>query len=367
MERRCFLATSLAAGAVQLWPRASAAAAELPTRTLGRTGVSLSLLGFGCTDVRERAVYRRALDLGVTHFHIGDRAPEPNWDACAALRDERRRLAIGYMSMEKASAGSMRADLQRFLRRSGLGHVDVWYVVTPTPEQREMFATAAAAERQAGNVRATAFSSHRMAQDLPSLTAPGSPFDAVMLTHNALSAAESLPQVEALHAAGVGVVPMKPLAGRFHEPGSGRPDALLRWLFRDARLASVPVIMTSVIQVERNVAALGRPYGEDDERALAALRTGASARFCRMCGTCDGRCPAGLAVSDLVRAAMYAEGYGDTPRALAQLAEVPEAARDERCADCATCAVRCPYGVDVRQRVTRAQALTAPRRPTLRC
>jgi Fe-S-cluster-containing dehydrogenase component len=36
---------------------------------------------------------------------------------------------------------------------------------------------------------------------------------------------------------------------------------------------------------------------------------------------------------------------------------LPQDLRNIRCEDCQNCAVRCPYGVRVRERVTRAQYL----------
>jgi len=58
---------------------------EMSKRVLGRTKLSVSLLGFGCTQVKDKAVYQRAVELGINYFHMGDRDPTYNLDACAAL------------------------------------------------------------------------------------------------------------------------------------------------------------------------------------------------------------------------------------------------------------------------------------------
>jgi predicted aldo/keto reductase-like oxidoreductase len=52
----------------------------MPKRVLGRTKLSVSLLGFGCTQVKNKAVYQRAIELGVNYFHMGDRDPAYNPD-----------------------------------------------------------------------------------------------------------------------------------------------------------------------------------------------------------------------------------------------------------------------------------------------
>ena len=81
--------------------------------------------------------------------------------------------------------------------------------------------------------------------------------------------------------------------------------------------------------------------------------------YCRMCGSCDGVCPKGLPVSDVLRFAMYADGYGQFTLGREQFQQLPAAARDVRCGDCAECAVRCPNGVNVAVRAARAQELFA--------
>jgi predicted aldo/keto reductase-like oxidoreductase len=115
------------------------------------------------------------------------------------------------------------------------------------------------------------------------------------------------------------------------------------------------VAVETVAQLEQNVGALTRKFGDVDRDLLRAQRAVASAGFCRMCGTCRGACPRGVPASDLVRCTMYADGYGDVNRARAELAML----QDPGCGDCGACVVKCPHGVAVPQRVKRARMLVA--------
>ena len=45
--------------------------------------------------------------------------------------------------------------------------------------------------------------------------------------------------------------------------------------------------------------------------------------YCRMCGQCDGKCPQGLPVADVLRYLMYAEGYGQFPLGREQFLALP--------------------------------------------
>ena len=66
-------------------------------------------------------------------------------------------------------------------------------------------------------------------------------------------------------------------------------------------------------------------------------------------------CQRGLPVSDLVRFVTYAEGYGNFEMGHSRYMRPPAEVRNIRCQDCAECAVRCLYGVRVRERVSRPQ------------
>jgi predicted aldo/keto reductase-like oxidoreductase len=78
-----------------------------------------------------------------------------------------------------------------------------------------------------------------------------------------------------------------------------------------------------------------------------------------MCGACEGRCPKGLPVSDILRYLSYADGYGEFALARESFLELPEPLRAIRCRDCAACAIECPNGVQVAARLARAQETLA--------
>src|SRR5665811_199084 len=93
MQRRTLLAGMLGA------PVALAALPEIPRRRLGSTGLTTSALGFGCAPgVKDAALYRRAIDLGVTYFHVGDRDPQFDRDILRRLQPVRRQIVIGLMT-----------------------------------------------------------------------------------------------------------------------------------------------------------------------------------------------------------------------------------------------------------------------------
>lgn len=337
----------------------------MPIRTLGTTDIPVSFLGFAVFANRDKALYRRAADLGITYFHsVVDSATrkqlgsdEYNVDAFSALRPMRDRLVISHMTVKRDTKGDLRHDLDEYLRQSRFGHLDIWYICCPVGGQLDDFVEVFEEVRKAGKVRASALSTHQLAKDVPKVIAPGSSIDGVMMTYNYTVPADHKEWLAKLHDAGKGVVAMKGMAGRFYTKTGEKAGPLVRWLLAEPRLSTVPVGMETVEELEENVAALEHSLSDEDRKALERQMAYASPRFCRTCGACDGRCPKGLAISDHVRVAMYAEGYDNPTLAREQFAAIPAAARNVSCDDCERCAVRCPNGVAVRNRVTRARTI----------
>jgi L-galactose dehydrogenase/L-glyceraldehyde 3-phosphate reductase len=120
----------------------------MQTRTLGRTGLTVSVLGFGCGAVgglmvrgdpadQERAV-GRALERGVNYFDTaplyGDGQSETNLGrVLARLKpDVLVGTKVRVRDSEKADiAGAIRAGIDASLRRLGLDHVDLYQLHNP--------------------------------------------------------------------------------------------------------------------------------------------------------------------------------------------------------------------------------------------
>jgi predicted aldo/keto reductase-like oxidoreductase len=61
----------------------------------------------------------------------------------------------------------------------------------------------------------------------------------------------------------------------------------------------------------------------------------------------------------MIRFVSYSEGYGQFQLARESFHSLPPEIRDVRCGDCASCAIHCPNGVRVTDRLKTAQELFA--------
>ncbi|MDE3167972.1 MAG: 4Fe-4S dicluster domain-containing protein, partial [Acidobacteriota bacterium] len=102
-----------------------------------------------------------------------------------------------------------------------------------------------------------------------------------------------------------------------------------------------------------------QPWGATDEKLLSAQLDRIRPLYCRMCGECTGMCPKGLPVADVLRYLTYAEGYGQFALGREHFQQLAPEHAAVRCGECPVCAVNCPNGVRVAERLTRAQELFA--------
>ncbi|GAA2251740.1 glyceraldehyde 3-phosphate reductase [Streptomyces ruber] len=133
--------------------------ADMPYRRTGRSGLKLPALSLGLWHnfgpdrpvTTQRAILRRAFDLGVTHFDLANNyGPPPGAAESAfgeALRDDfapyRDELVIstkaGYLMWpgpygEWGSRKYLLSSLDQSLSRMGLDYVDIFYSHRPDPE-----------------------------------------------------------------------------------------------------------------------------------------------------------------------------------------------------------------------------------------
>jgi predicted aldo/keto reductase-like oxidoreductase len=163
---------------------------------------------------------------------------------------------------------------------------------------------------------------------------------------------------------------MKVMAGGFRrvKPGDkmaeilkrdGAMLAALKWVVKDTNVHTTVPSITDMDQLDENLKAMTTPFAESDQKVLAAQLEHIRPLYCRMCGQCAGMCSKGLPASDILRFLSYAEGYGQFQLARESFLELPEELQQVRCSQCSTCAIQCPNGVKVAERLHRAQELFA--------
>jgi hypothetical protein len=383
-SRREFLATSAltglalpAAAAIDTPKPAPPASAPAPSsapvirkRKLGKTGLEVSEVAFGCMITSDQSVIERAADLGVNLFDTARGYQGGNNERLvgAALKGRRDNVLISTKTGGKDKAEAL-AHLEESLKQLGTDHVDVWYLhgKRAAADLTDELLDAQRTAKEQGKARFVGVSCHSGHAEVAA-AAIEKKQDVMLITYNFTMGDRNDAIMKSLHDAGVGVVAMKVMAGgrgadavamREKLAAKGGMLSALKWTLRQPFVHATIPSTTDMAQLDENLRAMAEPWTPADEQKLVARLERIRPDYCSMCGECEGTCPKGLPVADVLRYLTYADGYGQFALGREHFLALPAAQRDVRCGDCAACAVRCPQGVEVARRLTRAQSLFA--------
>lgn len=337
-------------------------------RILGRTGMKVSGVGCGVGITPDPRVIARAIDLGVNYFDTargyGEGASERITGA--ALRGKRSGVVLATKT-DGRSRQDVLGDMDASLRALGTEYVDVFHLHsrdTPDTITGEALEACVSLKRQ-GKARFLGVSTHDIHAVADRILELGA-FDVVQTTYSyAISAPFRNRAIDRLHDAGIGVVAMKvviAVAGfvprEIPLKGEG-PLAAIKWVLSNPAISTTVPYAKNIAELEMNVRAMTEPYSPGDERLLYVRSREIAPYYCRMCYECRGKCPHGVPVAEELRFLAYHD-FGRSPEQARQsFRALPAAARAVSCRDCASCVIRCPNGVEVRNRLIRAQELLA--------
>jgi predicted aldo/keto reductase-like oxidoreductase len=346
----------------------------LSYRVLGKTGLKVTSVGFGCGNTSDPTVISRALDLGINYFDTGRGYQNGNNERMvgAGLKGKRNNLTLATKTMAQTKEDALK-HLDISLSELGTDHVDVWHLHGKSkPEDlKDELLEAQQIAKKAGKTRFVGVSTHGGQPELfPAIIQKLPHFDVIQTSYNFTMDPGMDALIESAVKNGLGIIAMKVMAGGFRrsKPGEKQNEILkregamlaaLKWVLRNKNVhMAVPGIMDND-QLEENMKAMTVPFNDTDQKILAAQLEYIRPLYCRMCGSCSGKCPKGLPVADMIRYLSYSEGYGQYQLARESFLSLPQEVRDVRCKDCGSCAIQCPNGVKISERLQIAQELLA--------
>ena len=349
-------------------PAAAPTPGKITYRVLGKTGLKVCTVGYGCMITSDPAVITRAVDMGINYFDTcrSYQSGQNERMVGAALGGKRKDVFVSSKCDQKTGAGIL-TELETSLKELNTDYLDVWLLHgldNPALISDDLVDAQRKAKQQ-GKVRFIGMSTHRLPAIVDRVIE--TKLEVVQAQYNFASAAEWGPALEKLNQAGVGLVAMKVMArARGRDRGAAAPPrpaifapAALKWALKNPAIATTVPSMTDLDQLEQNFSAMAQQFTDADQKILSARLEKISPYFCRMCGQCDGQCPKGLPVGDMVRFVMYADGYGQFPLGREHFLRMAAEHQAVRCGQCPTCVVQCPHGVTVAERMMRAQELFA--------
>ena len=339
-------------------------------RTLGRTGLKVTTLSFGAMLTPEYEVIRAGFDMGINYVdtarrYLNGRSEEIVSKALQGIRD--KVYVATKTRRESTTKDQVIKDVETSLEQLRTDHIDV--IQLHGLENAKQVHNAEAREayvkmKEQGKVRFFGVSTHTNQAEVINAVVddPDKFFDTVLVQYNFNTEPAVKQAIARAKAAGVGVIAMKIQMGGYktrEEAKAITPEqaaANLKWVLQDANVTCAIPGMRTVEQVKQMVPVMGMKLTKADEQVIRRYAQAIAPYYCRLCGECEDGCPNGVAISVINRALMYAEGYKEYALAKATFDEVPTASL---CSSCDECVAQCVNGLNIAQKMRRAQSLFA--------
>jgi uncharacterized protein len=381
MNRREFLkvgiaGVTVAAAGIRVIGGASEALAQTSvpkpapiSRTLGRTGLKLTIVSFGAMLTPGHEVMKAGFDFGVNYIDTARKYMNGRNEeiAAKAIKGRRDKVYVATKTLpESRSKQDLFRDVETSLAKLETDYIDVIQLHNLTGKERAFDPETRAALlelRKQGKVRFFGVTTHtNQAAVLHALVNdPDKFFDMALVAYNFQSAPEIKEAIALAAKAGMGIVAMKTQAGGYKVgalEGKSPHQAALGWVLQDANVTAAIPGMRDMDQLREDIAVMGMKLTAREDRILGRYAQAVSPYYCHLCAQCEPSCPRHVPISVVNRSLMYAEAYGSMDLARSTYEEI-ETAGASSCAHCLTCVARCVNGIDIRSKMLKAMALFA--------
>jgi predicted aldo/keto reductase-like oxidoreductase len=398
ISRRQFIEGVASAGVVSVASSAptlgeiSQAATEVVYRTLGKTGLRIPVISFGVMNSDNPELLRSAIDMGVRHFDTAHRYLRGNSEKAlgevveasgkrdqvilgtkmrfARDRDRLVFLTEGSARSPGATENNLVQQLDLSLERLRTDYVDILYLhscYSPAMATFEPMMNALVKVKQAGKARFIGVTTHHDEPNVVRATADAGVYDVVLTSYNFMQdhKKEVKRAIEYASSKGVGVVAMKTQGGvRLNRGGNVQVNhrAALKWALSDPNVCTAIPGITAYDQLELDFSVMGDlELTAEEERELTIASLARGPLYCQSCRDCVPSCPERVEVPSLMRAFMYAEGYGNLVEAQSTVADLPAQRGLAVCGHCSSCTAACSRGIDIEHRVRALQGMELDR------
>ncbi len=354
-------------------------------RPLGRTGLMVSALSFGCMrladdpPLNERLI-ATAIERGINYFETtrGYLGGTCQHRVAPGLKKRTRGVIVsgkGALSPD-TTAYAFRHEIETQLDILGLTHFKFyqvgWFRWSNLPHLLKRGGALDALRRaqDEGLVHHIGFTGHDQPENVIRLIETGL-FDSVTVPYNMVNRAYE-PVIRRAAEIGVGVVAMCPVAGGMLTHASEplrealgldlpTPAMSLQFVLANPGVSTACSGMNTLEMLEENVRTAREfdPEKADFSRMCAGLdrlRERLGTQFCTTCNYCAG-CPQKLSIVHFMIAWQAARAFGLTDWARKALADLPPEKRPERCTLCGACETKCPNGIEIRRRIRELQEM----------
>lgn len=320
-------------------------------RTLGKTGLKISRLGFGGIPIQKvdavatKQLIHAMIEKGMNYIDTARGYTVSESFLGEALEGVRDKFVLATKSMA-VTKEAMAADIETSLHNFRTDYIDLYQIHNPSASALEqILAPGGALEalleaKAAGKIGHIGFTTHTTQLFEKALSLDW--VETIMFPYN-LVETQGEELMRKCTEKNIGFIVMKPLAGGAIED----PALALRFICANPDVTVVIPGMYDVKEIDMNLAAVENtaPLSADELKKIEEIRSQLGNNFCRRCNYCQP-CSAGINISGIFILQGYLDRYGLGEWAKVRYDAMPVKAN--ACIDCGACETRCPYNLPIR-------------------
>jgi len=328
---------------------------QVPTRVLGKTGVSVSTLALGTlfNVIENQIMLRKALQWGVNYWDTASGYAGGNSELGIGKffkknPEKRKEVFIVSKASGAKSAEEAESKLQESLKRMNTDYIDLYYgvhVLNDISQMSDELLKWGESAKKRKLIKYFGFSTHKNMADNLMAASKMKGIDAVLSTYNFRLTKDQKMQdaLQACHEAGIGLTAMKTqgvkietsedkeLTEHFLSRGFTEGQAKIKMVLEDKRIASACVGRGNLSHLIQNIAAVldKTKLAKEDFDFFEQYAQKTCDGYCTACGQiCDSLLPKSPYTSEIMRYMMYHNSYNEPDYAKELFAKIPADVRN---------------------------------------
>lgn len=323
-------------------------------RTLGKTGLKISRMGFGGIPIQKideegtRKLLHEMMEKGVNYIDSARGYTVSEQYIGYGLEGIRDKFVLATKSMSRTKE-AMAADIETSLGNFRTDYIDLYQVHNPSMEQLDQVMGEGGAlealmeARAAGKIGHIGLTAHSTEVFERALELDW--VETIMFPYNIVEQ-QGAELIHKCAEKNIGFIVMKPLAGGAIEDAS----LALRYVCSNPDVTVVIPGMAEIHELEQNLAAYSNtePLTQEELKEMDKVREQLGTDFCRRCNYC-APCTVGINIPSVFLFAGYLQRYDLADWAKDRYSTLKVKA--SACIGCGKCEPRCPYHLPIREKL----------------
>lgn len=323
-------------------------------RTLGKTGLKISRMGFGGIPIQKideegtKKLLHAMAEKGINYIDSARGYTVSERYIGYGLEGIRDKFVLATKSMARTKE-AMAADIETSLNNFRTDYIDLYQVHNPSMEQLDQVIGEGGAlealieAKAAGKIGHIGLTAHSTAVCERALELDW--VETIMFPYNIVEQ-QGAELIRKCAEKNIGFIDMKPLAGGAIEDGT----LALRYVCSNPDVTVVIPGMAEIRELDENMAACSdsTPLTEEELKKMEEVRAQLGNDFCRRCNYC-APCTVGINIPSVFLFAGYLQRYDLADWAKERYSTLKVKA--SACIGCGKCEPRCPYHLPIREKL----------------